>query len=133
MTQRRLAALAGVSPPTVSRFEQNRQDIQLSSALAVLGVLGMIERKHEGFLHVEMSGQPGYVVTFAPNEGSGFLEPKRVPDQDGLQAFWSELGVDADTQRLALASLIQSGSATIPNVLLTRAQARQYWPNQKFR
>ncbi len=45
LTQRRLAALAEVSAPTVSRFEGVEKNIQLSSALSILGVLGMLDRK----------------------------------------------------------------------------------------
>ena len=40
-TQKRLALLADVSTPTVSRFENMAEDIKLSSALAILKVLGI--------------------------------------------------------------------------------------------
>lgn len=42
LTQARLAMLAGVSTPTVSRFESQQTDIQLSTVLNILGVLGMV-------------------------------------------------------------------------------------------
>lgn len=45
LTQQRLAALAGISTPTISRFENMKEDIQLSSVLAILKVLGMLEKK----------------------------------------------------------------------------------------
>lgn len=45
MTQKRLGEVAGVSTPTISRFEQAAKDIQLSSALAILQALGMTERR----------------------------------------------------------------------------------------
>ena len=45
LTQRQLAALAKVSTPTISRFEQNDKDIQLSSALAILDALGMTDKR----------------------------------------------------------------------------------------
>jgi transcriptional regulator with XRE-family HTH domain len=45
LTQKQLAALAKVSTPTVSRFENNEKDLQLSSVLAILEVLGMTERR----------------------------------------------------------------------------------------
>lgn len=45
MTQRQLAILAGVSTPTVSRFENGSEDIQLSSATKVLEVLGMLDKR----------------------------------------------------------------------------------------
>ena len=45
MTQRQLASLAKVSAPTVSRFEQNAKDIQLSSSLAILDALGLTDKR----------------------------------------------------------------------------------------
>ena len=44
ISQRRLAAIAKVSQPTVSRFEQQKEDIQLSSALKIFEVLGLVEK-----------------------------------------------------------------------------------------
>ena len=44
ISQRRLAAIADVSQPTVSRFEQRKDDIQLSSAIKILSVLGLAEK-----------------------------------------------------------------------------------------
>lgn len=45
LTQRQLARIAGVSAPTVSRFERAERDLQLSSALAILEVLGLIDKR----------------------------------------------------------------------------------------
>lgn len=44
LSQKRLAAIAGVSQPTVSRFELQKEDIQLSSAIKILDVLGLVEK-----------------------------------------------------------------------------------------
>jgi len=44
ISQRRLAAISDVSQPTVSRFERQEQDIQLSSAIKILDVLGLVEK-----------------------------------------------------------------------------------------
>jgi transcriptional regulator with XRE-family HTH domain len=44
LTQRRLAAIAGVSTPTLSRFESGNRNIELASALAILGALGLVEQ-----------------------------------------------------------------------------------------
>lgn len=44
LTQQRLAAIADVSAPTVSRFEGGDKNIQLASVLAILDALGMVER-----------------------------------------------------------------------------------------
>jgi transcriptional regulator with XRE-family HTH domain len=49
LTQKQLAALADVAPPTISRFELVAQDIQLSSALAIFEVLGMIDTRTLSF------------------------------------------------------------------------------------
>ncbi|MBN1282967.1 MAG: DUF1488 family protein [Proteobacteria bacterium] len=46
LTQKRLADLAGVSTPTVSRFEGGERDLQLSSVINILTVLGMIDDRH---------------------------------------------------------------------------------------
>jgi transcriptional regulator with XRE-family HTH domain len=43
LTQQRLAMLAGVSTPTLSRFENGERDIQLSSIMHILGMLGMTD------------------------------------------------------------------------------------------
>jgi transcriptional regulator with XRE-family HTH domain len=43
LTQQRLATLAGVSTPTVSRFESGEKNIQLSSVTSILKVLGMMD------------------------------------------------------------------------------------------
>ena len=44
ISQRRLGTIAEVSQPTVSRFERQERDIQLSSAIKILDVLGLIEK-----------------------------------------------------------------------------------------
>lgn len=45
LTQQRLAKLARVSTPTISRFEGGAKDIQLSSVTSILGVLGMLDER----------------------------------------------------------------------------------------
>jgi len=49
VTQRQLATFANVSTPTVSRFESAAKDIQLSSVLAILDVLGMTDKRTLSF------------------------------------------------------------------------------------
>ena len=51
LPMRRLAAQANVSLPTVLRFE--KPDIQLSSVLAILNVLGMVAKRVEGALLIK--------------------------------------------------------------------------------
>jgi transcriptional regulator with XRE-family HTH domain len=45
LTQKQLAALAKVSTPTVSRFENAEKDLQLSSVVSILDVLGMSDKR----------------------------------------------------------------------------------------
>ena len=42
LSQKQLAVLAGVSGPTVNRFEQQNGNITLKSAFAILGTLGLL-------------------------------------------------------------------------------------------
>ena len=44
LNQKQLAALAGVSSPTVVRFERQDKNITLKSAFAILETLGLIEK-----------------------------------------------------------------------------------------
>lgn len=45
LTQKQLASLAKVSTPTISRFEQDESNLQLSSVLSILDVLGMTDKR----------------------------------------------------------------------------------------
>jgi transcriptional regulator with XRE-family HTH domain len=69
MTQRQLASLAKVSAPTVSRFEQNAKDIQLSSALAILDVLGLTDKRTLAFTDPASSYEISLGVTFWGEDG----------------------------------------------------------------
>lgn len=42
ISQKKLAVLAGVSGPTVNRFEQGKTNITLDSALKILKCLGLV-------------------------------------------------------------------------------------------
>ena len=53
LTQKQLAALANVSTPTVSRFENAEKDLQLSTVLAILDVLGMTDKRTLSFADAE--------------------------------------------------------------------------------
>lgn len=64
MTQRQLASLARVSAPTVSRFEQNAKDIQLSSSLAILDALGLTDKRTLIFTDPASSYDTSRGVTF---------------------------------------------------------------------
>jgi transcriptional regulator with XRE-family HTH domain len=74
LTQKQLAMLAKVSTPTVSRFENAEKDLQLSSVLAILEVLGMSDKR---------------TLTFPDQE-------HRYESSRGTVAFWGQDG----TQRV---------------------------------
>jgi transcriptional regulator with XRE-family HTH domain len=70
LTQQQLAALAKVSTPTVSRFEQQAKDVQLSSALAILDVLGMTDKRTLTFPDKEHAYDSSTGVTFWGQDGT---------------------------------------------------------------
>jgi transcriptional regulator with XRE-family HTH domain len=70
LTQRDLAALAKVSTPTVSRFEQAAKDLQLSSALAILDALGMTDKRTLTFPDKKYAYDMGAGVTFWGQDGT---------------------------------------------------------------
>ncbi|MBS0349599.1 MAG: helix-turn-helix transcriptional regulator [Proteobacteria bacterium] len=45
LTQKQLAALVGVSTPTVNRFERQKKNITLESAFAILEILGLLKKQ----------------------------------------------------------------------------------------
>ena len=70
LTQRELASLAKVSTPTISRFEQADKDIQLSSATAILDVLGMTDKRTLDFPDPKPSYDIWEGVIFYGQDGS---------------------------------------------------------------
>src|SRR5260370_16744719 len=68
LTQRQLATLANVSTPTVSRFELAAKDVQLSSVLAILDVLGMTDKRTLSFAEGEARDADDSMV-FWGNDG----------------------------------------------------------------
>jgi transcriptional regulator with XRE-family HTH domain len=69
LTQAQLAALAKVSTPTISRFEQAEKNIQLSTVLAVLDVLGMSDKHTLVFPDEEFQLDRSVGVTFWGQDG----------------------------------------------------------------
>ena len=64
LTQKQLAALAKVSAPTISRFEQTDKGIQLFSVLAILETLGMTDKRTLVFSEDTYSYDSSAGVTF---------------------------------------------------------------------
>jgi transcriptional regulator with XRE-family HTH domain len=71
LTQKRLAELASVSTPTISRFESGERDIQLSSVTNILGVLGMLDERTLVFAdaHAQNDSMRGLVL-FVGKDGN---------------------------------------------------------------
>jgi hypothetical protein len=60
----------------------------------------------------------------------GALEPKRFGSLQDLSSFLEELKIDPAAQRLAIADLERTETATIPNLLLAKAELQELWPTQ---
>lgn len=133
LTQRRLAAVAGVSLPTVVKLEAG-QDIRLSSALAILKVLDMIPRPVEGVLRIVAPGNSAagpYQVMFGPYASrGGALEPRLLADRAALDEFLDQLRVGVEEKQQAFTALERENSADIVNLQLSPVELRRYWPTQ---
>jgi transcriptional regulator with XRE-family HTH domain len=133
LTQRRLAAVSGISLPTVVKFEAG-QDIRLSSALAILKILDMVPIPVEGVLMIVAGGNSAtgpYRVKFAPYASrGGALEPRRLTDRAALDEFLHELRVGEEEMQRAFTSLARENSADIVNLQLSPVELRRYWPAQ---
>ena len=70
LTQQRLGELAGVSTPTISRFESGERDIHLSTVTNILGVLGMLDERVLVFQDARAHYDPArMVVLFKGRDG----------------------------------------------------------------
>jgi transcriptional regulator with XRE-family HTH domain len=70
LTQAQLGSLAKVSTPTVSRFEQNEKNLQLSTVLGILDVLGMTDKRTLVFPDQESRSDSTVGVTFWGQAGT---------------------------------------------------------------
>jgi len=133
LTQRRLAAVASVSLPTVVKLEAG-EDIRLSSALAILRVLDMVPKPIEGVLMIAAAGNSAtgpYQVRFAPYASrGGALEPRQLDDRAALGKFLRELRVGAEEMQRAFTALARENSADIVNLQISPSELRRYWPVQ---
>lgn len=55
VTQQRLALIAQVSTPTISKFESGSEDIELSSVLCILHAVGMADKRMLMFLMMNIN------------------------------------------------------------------------------
>lgn len=133
LTQRRLAAIAGVSLPTVVGFEAG-QDIRLSSALAILKVLDMAALRIEGTLRIRASGDGGtepFQAMFSPYTGpGGAMEPHILATREALDVFLELLRIGAEEKQEAFNALVRENAADIVNVQLSPVELHRNWPAQ---
>ena len=100
LTQQRLAALAEVSTPTVSRFESGARNIELASALAILDALGLVERSPIDFPEkVESYDSDRDVVLFAAKAGES-----EITCAISGEALEDQFGAKGMSQRARLAA-----------------------------
>jgi len=131
LPMRRLAAQANVSLPTVLRFEKNERDIQLSSVLAILNVLGMVAKRVDGALLVKGLPEGPYEVRFAPNAGAGGeLEARIVANRAALEDLLAAVEASDPATKKVFAGLEQTGVASIPGLQLSKRQIFRFWPEQ---
>src|SRR2546428_9146032 len=69
LTQKQLASLAKVSTPTMSRLENAEKDLQVSSVLAILDVLGMSDKRTLVFTDPEHQRGAGDGIVFWGQDG----------------------------------------------------------------
>jgi transcriptional regulator with XRE-family HTH domain len=75
LTQAKLAQIAGVSTPTLSRFESGEADIQLSSALSILNILGLVDKHTLTFpTPAEKYDSTRMVVSFNGKDGDKIIK-----------------------------------------------------------
>lgn len=92
LTQEELAKLAGVSTPTLSRFENNKKDIQLSSVLKILDMLGLSDKRQLQF--------PSKEVHYLPDREmfmfSGETEDKKIRCTISYEALCDHYNANRD-------------------------------------
>ena len=94
-----MAKFSKVSTPTISRFENGEKDIQLSSVLGILGVLGMVDERRLDFFSNKSAKYPfegREVVRFFGHDGD-----KQVICEISREALADHFGGDTKTPEKA--------------------------------
>lgn len=102
-----MAALANISTPSVSHFENGSNDIQLSTALAILSVLGMTDDRVLRFTALDAYYQPDKAAIFFKGyEGDSLIlcgiSKEALQDHFGLVAAKKPLQVFKANESLIL-------------------------------
>ena len=118
LTQQRLGALAGVSTPTISRFESGERDIQLSTVTSILGVLGMLDERTLIFLDpaprsngeaVMFRGRDGDLVVGCAISREALEDHFNGDDKDLLKVFKANRErIEYEARRKYLAGRLES-------------------------
>ncbi len=126
-----LAALAKVSRSTLSRFENNNGDVQLSSVLRILSVLDMVDRKEEGTLIVRRNDDGTFSASFALNLGAGgALESRTFADREVFRRALDDLQVSPSVQLEVFKDLEDQATVRVFGVTLDMDRLQRYWPTQ---
>src|SRR5947209_17647640 len=80
LTQKQVASLAKMSTPTVSRFEQAEKDLQLSSVLAILDVLGMTDKRTLVFPDREFRPDARHAIVRWGEDGEARIRCRVAPE-----------------------------------------------------
>lgn len=124
LTQQRLAAIADVSAPTVSRFESGDQNIQLTSALAILEALGMTDRSAIDFPDkIETYDDLREIVLFPGDTGDG-----EITCAISVEALEDHFGVRGASRRARLAAF-RAHRPEIEDVARRKLAAHQREPD----
>jgi transcriptional regulator with XRE-family HTH domain len=93
LTQSRLAEMAGVSTPTISRFENGEKNIQLSTVISILTVLGMNDQRHLFFPeHNEYYDPMRMIVVFTGRDGDRSI--RCAVSREALEDYFGGEGKD---------------------------------------
>lgn len=93
MTQKKLALVAKVSTPTISRFESGDKDIQISSVINILEGLGMTDKRRLEF----PDPKPEYRTSQMVVEFNGINETgKQVPCAISHEALQDQFRMDGE-------------------------------------
>ena len=102
LTQARLAKLAGVSTPTISRFESGQIDIQLPTVFNIFEVLGMLDKRSLTFPEPKVFYDSGrMVIKFVGQDSNKVIQcaiSREALEDHFKLATQSELKVFADNQ-----------------------------------
>jgi transcriptional regulator with XRE-family HTH domain len=127
LTRSRLARRAKLSTATVARFEQGAKDLRMSAVLAILGVLGMTDRRDlqfDGSFYIDIDDS---VVFWSYDRGvqvpcriSYEALTKQHPNRKGKRTEWVFMACQRDIEAIARRKYMLRRCEADGSVLVTR-------------